>query len=335
MNNYTLKNPSDAGREYMVDKFNKAFNMNITYVFFKNKLDEREELDNTNNGDEECEDGSDTHSGDIQQTQVHQTQEEDEVYRVIIYDDTHIRRGQPRIRLNTQLNVRRSGSGSGSRGDAFDQHNYEKWKKIEKIFFALNVLKGRFYWTCLSTLKELVFWRKYVLDIAGSHDEDKLQLLEAMTSVSRNNEDVPKQLGQCQSFGSPSSGFQQWGTSPNAQQCGTPPNVQQWRTPPNAQQWGIPPNAQQWGTPPNTQRWTTPPNAQQWGYTSKYSTMGYTTNCSTMGDTTKFSTIGYSIKYFTVGYVTKCFTVRHTTECFTVGTFIKISTRRTIEDESN
>jgi len=27
-------------KEYMVEKFNQAFNMNITYVFFKNKLDE-------------------------------------------------------------------------------------------------------------------------------------------------------------------------------------------------------------------------------------------------------------------------------------------------------
>lgn len=40
MNNYTLKNPNAIGREYMVDKFNKAFNMNITYDYFKNKLDD-------------------------------------------------------------------------------------------------------------------------------------------------------------------------------------------------------------------------------------------------------------------------------------------------------
>ncbi|KAL1221777.1 hypothetical protein V5N11_036153 [Cardamine amara subsp. amara] len=40
MNNYTLKNPTAVGREYMVEKFNHAFNMNISYGFFKNKLDE-------------------------------------------------------------------------------------------------------------------------------------------------------------------------------------------------------------------------------------------------------------------------------------------------------
>ncbi|KAL9859055.1 hypothetical protein AtNW77_Chr1g0043781 [Arabidopsis thaliana] len=34
MNNYTLKNPTAIGREYMVEKFNIAFNMNISYSFF-------------------------------------------------------------------------------------------------------------------------------------------------------------------------------------------------------------------------------------------------------------------------------------------------------------
>ncbi|XP_020875171.1 uncharacterized protein LOC110226802 [Arabidopsis lyrata subsp. lyrata] len=40
MNNYTLKHPTSIGREYMVEKFNQAFDMNVTYGFFKNKLDE-------------------------------------------------------------------------------------------------------------------------------------------------------------------------------------------------------------------------------------------------------------------------------------------------------
>ncbi|CAF2085487.1 unnamed protein product [Brassica napus] len=35
---------------------------------------------------------------------------------------------------------------------------------------------------------------------------------------------------------------------------------QQWGTPPTAQQWGIPPFSQQWGTPPNAQQWGTPPS---------------------------------------------------------------------------
>ena len=40
MNDYTLKDPTVLGREYMVDKFNRAFNLNINYAFFKNKLDD-------------------------------------------------------------------------------------------------------------------------------------------------------------------------------------------------------------------------------------------------------------------------------------------------------
>ncbi|EFH67486.1 hypothetical protein ARALYDRAFT_336687 [Arabidopsis lyrata subsp. lyrata] len=40
MTNYTLKDPPPIGREYMVEKFNLAFNMSLSYGFFKNKLDE-------------------------------------------------------------------------------------------------------------------------------------------------------------------------------------------------------------------------------------------------------------------------------------------------------
>ncbi|KAL0655142.1 hypothetical protein Bca4012_075726 [Brassica carinata] len=77
----------------------------------------REELNNAA-VDEQCEDESDTDSGDIQHTQVHETQEDEKVYRVTIYDDTHIsneythettqnhvRRGQQQGRLNVQSTV--------------------------------------------------------------------------------------------------------------------------------------------------------------------------------------------------------------------------------------
>lgn len=40
MNDYTLKNTSAIGREHVVNKFNRAFNMDVNYGFFKNKLDE-------------------------------------------------------------------------------------------------------------------------------------------------------------------------------------------------------------------------------------------------------------------------------------------------------
>lgn len=40
MSNYTLKDPTVLGRELMVDRFNRAFNLHINYAFFKNKLDD-------------------------------------------------------------------------------------------------------------------------------------------------------------------------------------------------------------------------------------------------------------------------------------------------------
>ncbi|CAH2047086.1 unnamed protein product [Thlaspi arvense] len=100
--------------------------------------------------------GSDTDSGDMPETQVPETQEEEGIYRVRVDDDTPrvtkavqnpARRSQQRSRLNLQTNAR-----------------------------------------------------------PGSSDEDKLQLLEVMTGVSRNNEDVPKLLGSGPSYRSPHSG---------------------------------------------------------------------------------------------------------------------------------
>ncbi|CAF1950272.1 BnaCnng72680D [Brassica napus] len=38
--NYTLKHTNAIGGEYMVNKFNLAFSMNVNHGFFKNKLDE-------------------------------------------------------------------------------------------------------------------------------------------------------------------------------------------------------------------------------------------------------------------------------------------------------
>ncbi|EFH51841.1 hypothetical protein ARALYDRAFT_323064 [Arabidopsis lyrata subsp. lyrata] len=116
------------------------------------------------------------------------------------------------------------------RPGGFDQDDYDEFKKAEAIFIALDLPKHTRFWACINALKELVFWRKYFIDISGSSNEDKLQLLEAMTG---------------------------WGTPPNAPQWGTPPNAPQWGTPPNAPQWDTPPNFQQSGS-----SGTTPANVQ-------------------------------------------------------------------------
>ncbi|VYS59084.1 unnamed protein product [Arabidopsis thaliana] len=200
----------------------------------------REQLIHEHGVDEEGEDYSDSDSGNMPQTEVPETQEEEEVYRVTI-DDGEIfqnsaARRQQRGRPNFQSTARRGSSaqrsggtsrvsiGSGSGGSrrrqsfettiqdsitsfgefqrqsfqqlrpgAFDQDDYDEFKKAEAIFIALDLPKHtRFHWACINALKELVFWPKYFIDIAASPDKDKVQLLEAMTGVSRNNQDVPK-----------------------------------------------------------------------------------------------------------------------------------------------
>jgi len=40
MGNYRFKDPTILGREFILDKFNKEFNLNINYQFVKEKLDQ-------------------------------------------------------------------------------------------------------------------------------------------------------------------------------------------------------------------------------------------------------------------------------------------------------
>ncbi|CAF1700990.1 unnamed protein product [Brassica napus] len=39
MNNYRIKDPTPFGKQFMVEQFNKKFQLDITYKFFKEKLD--------------------------------------------------------------------------------------------------------------------------------------------------------------------------------------------------------------------------------------------------------------------------------------------------------
>ncbi|XP_002891227.2 uncharacterized protein LOC9327289 [Arabidopsis lyrata subsp. lyrata] len=282
----------------------------------------REDIMNEGLDDDATHDYSYNDDGDMHQTQVPETQEDEEVYRVSVNDDTHpsnefvpntfrvpTRRNEQQNRVNSQSTVRRGNSshrssgssatnvGSGSRENRrrqsfettiqdtisgyrefqrqslqqlrpgnFDQEDYDEFKKAEAIFLALQLpKKTKFYWACIDTLKELRFWRRYFIDIAGGTDEDKIELLEAMTSVSRNDQDLPRRLGSGHSYGgshSTNPNYQQWSSPPNAPQWGTP-NAPQWGTPPNAPHYGTPPNAPQYGTPPNAPQWSTPPNAPQ------------------------------------------------------------------------
>lgn len=40
MNSYRLKDPTPLGKEFLVDKFNQEFSLNMSYWFFREKLDQ-------------------------------------------------------------------------------------------------------------------------------------------------------------------------------------------------------------------------------------------------------------------------------------------------------
>ncbi|KAL9830725.1 putative Myb/SANT-like domain-containing protein [Arabidopsis thaliana] len=164
----------------------------------------REQLIHEHGVDEEGEDYSDSDSGNMPQTEVPETQEEEEVRQ---------QRGRPNFQSTARRgsSAQRSGGtsrvsiGSGSGGSrrrqsfettiqdsitsfgefqqqsfqqlrpgAFDQDDYDEFKKAEAIFIALDLPKHtRFHWACINALKELVFWPKYFIDIAASPDKDK------------------------------------------------------------------------------------------------------------------------------------------------------------------
>jgi len=72
-----------------------------------------------------------------------------------------------------------------------------------------------------------------------------------MSGVSRNNQDMPKQLGSDHSFGSPDSGGISSGSpSSVGNNLGGQNSPGFWG--PIYPQWGTPPNVAQWGTQPNT-----------------------------------------------------------------------------------
>ncbi|KAG2307777.1 hypothetical protein Bca52824_027525 [Brassica carinata] len=292
MTDYTLKDPTVLGREFMVDRFNRAFNLNIRYGFFKNKLDDfkkaykkwkflitstgitvnpetsmiyasdewwearesvckitrsfqrqppefwdvmvrcissrqrRQQILNEEIEEDDLLGFSDIDGDDTPQNNVPETQESEEIYRVNINADTHPSNEYtqdptrlPSLRGEEHTRRGSSSRGSGRRGSnsntssrghrrrqsfestmqdtingykefqrqslgAFDNDDYDEFKKAEQIYLTLELPKfTKFYWACINSLRELVFWQKYFIDIAGSNNEDKLQLLEVMTGL--------------------------------------------------------------------------------------------------------------------------------------------------------
>ncbi|KAG2264812.1 hypothetical protein Bca52824_071891 [Brassica carinata] len=214
MNDYTLKDPTVLGREYMVDKFNRAFNLNINYAFFKNKLDDFKKAYKkwkflmTSTGITVDPETSKMYASDELSFKREPPQFWDVMVRCFVFHDVYSQPQQSSRQrrqqiLNEEIEEDDLHGFSDIDGDNIPQNNVPRTQENEEIYF-LN--SPNFTGLVLTHLKSWFFWRKYFIDIAGSNDEDKLQLLEAMTGVSRNNEDVPKQLGSGQLFGSPHSG---------------------------------------------------------------------------------------------------------------------------------
>ncbi|CAN6885039.1 unnamed protein product, partial [Brassica oleracea] len=343
MSDYRFKGPTPAARKFLVDKFNQEFNINVTYHFFKEKLDQfkrkykkykhlmknstgisvdpttsvisasdswwkdresqyslhqrREELMNDGQNNDEGYYYSETYGGDMQHTQIPETQENEEIPNSRVQQRGGLRRGSSSQRGagNSQTSVKSGSQGSRRkqsfettltdtmtgfrefqrqslqqlRPNSFDEDDYIEFDTAVKIFESMELPnETNFYWACIHAFKEERFWRKYFIDRAERTTEDKLKFLQALTGYTRDNEFVGKRLESGQKFGSPtcaqwSSGFQQWGTPPNPPQLGTPPSAPQWGPSPNATQWSSPSNAPQWGTPPNSPQWGRPPNAPQ------------------------------------------------------------------------
>ncbi|CAA7053688.1 unnamed protein product [Microthlaspi erraticum] len=142
------------------------------------------------------------------------------------------------------------------RPNAFDQDDYNEFDVAVKIFESMELPNDTdFTGHAFEYLEKMHSWRKYFIDRADKPFEEKIQFLQAVTGLTRNDERVEKRLSSGKHFGSQSSGGchsgspssggnNSWGQTSSSQWG---PGFQQWGTPPNAQQWGTPPNAQQWG----------------------------------------------------------------------------------------
>ncbi|CAF1969619.1 unnamed protein product [Brassica napus] len=313
MNKYTLKDPTALGRDYIVEQFNLAFNMNITYGFFKNKLDEFKKsykmwkflmkstgisvdpetsmiyaspewwdnheagckltksfnreppkfwdimlesiLEEVNNvGDVGVVHTLVADEGVVCIDQVEAHELMLEVVHEEVGENNHLRQQCKKLLLRLEI---------------FNDKVYNNFFLAEALFLDLQVTKHtKFYLKCLNTLQDT--------------DEDTLQLLEAMTGVSRNYEDIPKQLGL--------------GLSP--------------------------------GMGNTTKRTTLGHTAKcaTMGHTAKSTTMGCTAwsstrtvNCTTMGHTTNCTTVGHTTECSTMGHTTECSALEHTAECSAMG----------------
>uniref|UniRef100_A0A0D3DIT3 Myb/SANT-like domain-containing protein n=1 Tax=Brassica oleracea var. oleracea TaxID=109376 RepID=A0A0D3DIT3_BRAOL len=195
----------------------------------------REEMMNqsaTNNEDQLYQE---TFGGEMSDNEEPEMQENEEVYRVNINDDTRPSNELPICVIVLQRVIRFK---------FLVQEFNNKSEEDEEVLH-----------------KDHRYLHELYMEVV---QEEVVNLLVVIILGGKTSAGQWGQHPHAQQWGTP-PGAQQWGTPPGSQQWGTPPGAQQWGTPPGAQHWGTPPTAQQWGTPPNAPQWSTQQNSQQWG----------------------------------------------------------------------
>ncbi|CAN6884163.1 unnamed protein product, partial [Brassica oleracea] len=300
MNDYTLKDPTVLGREHMVDNFDRAFNLNINYAFFKNKLDDFKKAykkwkflmtstEITVNPETSMIYASDewweARESGCKLTRSFKRKPPPfwDVMTMMVMTYLNIIFLKPKkmkkyiVLTSMPIHFLRTNILKIQLGFLLEEvRNVQDVEVVQKELEDVGAL-----------LKHLLETQELMLEVLQEVIEEdnhsRLQYKTPLMDIKNFNDKVynsyaqnyvPKQLGSGQLFGSPHSGGLSSGSPSSVGNCsrgnnfqnlGAPPTTQQWGTPPNVQHWGTPPNMQHWGTPPNVQYWGTSPNAQPWG----------------------------------------------------------------------
>ncbi|KAF3514303.1 hypothetical protein F2Q69_00003716 [Brassica cretica] len=313
MSDYRFKDPTSAGKEFVVAKFNQMYNISVNYRFFKEKLDQLKRkykkykhlmknstgisVDPTTS----VISASDSWWKDREVDRIVKSfkRKPPELWDVmqrcfVLYDvqsqsqySLHQRR-EELLNDGTSRIAARSGSQGSRRKQSFEttltdtMTGFREFQRQSLQQLRPNSFDEDDYNEFDTAVKifesmELPNDTNFYWACIHAFKEERFWRKYFVDRAERTTEDNPT-CGQC------NSGFQQWGTPPSAPQWGTPPNAPQWSSPSNAPQWGTPPNAPQWGTPPNAPQWGTHP-VPQWGAPQNFQQWGSSTSTQQWGPT--------------------------------------------------
>ncbi|XP_022561829.1 uncharacterized protein LOC125594965 [Brassica napus] len=378
MSDYRFKDPTPAGKEFVVHKFNQIYNISVNYRFFKEKLDQlkrkykkykhlmknstgisvdpttsvisasdswwkdrevdrivksfkrkppelwdvmqrcfvlydvqsqsqyslhqrREELLNDGQNNDETE----TYGGDMQDTQVQETQENEEVYRVNIDDEMrhsnqftreNLRQNSSPTADHFQIPTSRVQQRSGLRQGSSSQRGAGTSRIAARSGSQGSRRKQSFETTLTDTMTGFrEFQRQSLQQLRpNSFDEDDYNGFDTAVKIFESME-LPNDtnfywacihafkeerfwrkyfVDRAERTTEDKLKFLQalTGYTPDNEFVGKRLESGQKFGSPTCgqcnsgfQQWGTPPSAPQWGTPPNAPQWSSPSNAPQWG----------------------------------------------------------------------